>query len=66
VGALNFSVNLGSDLTSLSTTNYGVNLTGARPFSATPEPSAWSLLILGFGALGAALRRRRRLVDALT
>lgn len=26
---------------------------------AVPEPGAWALLILGFGALGATLRRRR-------
>jgi hypothetical protein len=26
--------------------------------SFTPEPSAWALMILGFGAAGAALRRR--------
>lgn len=30
-------------------------------FSAVPEPSTWAMLILGFGACGAALRRRRRL-----
>ncbi|TAL32312.1 MAG: PEP-CTERM sorting domain-containing protein [Phenylobacterium sp.] len=27
---------------------------------AVPEPGAWALMILGFGALGAQLRRRRR------
>lgn len=27
--------------------------------AAIPEPSAWALMILGFGAAGAALRRRR-------
>lgn len=31
---------------------------------AVPEPSAWALMILGFGATGAALRRRTRLVPA--
>jgi PEP-CTERM motif-containing protein len=31
---------------------------------AVPEPSAWALMILGFGALGAAFRRRRVLVGA--
>ena len=29
-------------------------------FSAAPEPSTWGLMILGMGALGALLRRRRR------
>jgi hypothetical protein len=26
----------------------------------TPEPASWALMLVGFGALGAALRRRRR------
>lgn len=30
------------------------------PTAAVPEPSAWALLILGFGAVGTCLRRRRR------
>ncbi|WP_293379098.1 PEPxxWA-CTERM sorting domain-containing protein [Phenylobacterium sp. SCN 70-31] len=29
--------------------------------AAVPEPGAWALMILGFGAAGAALRRRRGL-----
>lgn len=29
------------------------------PYSATPEPAAWALMLVGFGGLGAALRRRR-------
>jgi hypothetical protein len=29
-------------------------------FAATPEPTAWALMITGFGASGALLRRRRR------
>lgn len=28
-------------------------------FGAVPEPSAWGLTVVGFGALGAAVRRRR-------
>lgn len=27
---------------------------------AVPEPSAWALLILGFGLTGAAMRRRTK------
>ena len=32
--------------------------------SVTPEPAAWALMILGLGAAGAALRRRRSLAVA--
>jgi hypothetical protein len=32
--------------------------------AGVPEPSAWALMILGFGAAGAALRRRQALVAA--
>ncbi|MEG3174746.1 PEPxxWA-CTERM sorting domain-containing protein [Sphingomonas sp. RB3P16] len=28
--------------------------------SAAPEPASWAMMILGFGAIGAALRRRER------
>lgn len=30
-----------------------------RTYVATPEPGAWTLMILGFGGVGAALRRRQ-------
>lgn len=29
-------------------------------FSALPEPATWAMMLLGFGAIGAALRRTRR------
>jgi hypothetical protein len=32
--------------------------------AGTPEPAAWSVMILGFGAIGAAMRRRRDLASA--
>ena len=28
--------------------------------NAVPEPSAWALMILGFGGVGVAMRRNRR------
>lgn len=30
-----------------------------------PEPASWAMLLLGFGAIGAALRSRRKTVAAL-
>lgn len=35
---------------------------GSVKFRAVPEPASWTLMIAGFGAAGAALRRRRVLV----
>jgi hypothetical protein len=35
-------------------------ITPVSPSGAVPEPAAWSLMILGTGALGAAARRRNR------
>lgn len=32
----------------------------AAVIAAVPEPGTWAMLVLGFGAIGAALRRRRR------
>jgi len=37
-----------------------ITLTGAR--TAVPEPAAWALFILGFGAVGGMLRRQNRSV----
>jgi hypothetical protein len=34
-----------------------------QAFSPVPEPATWTMLILGFGAVGFALRRARRLAD---
>jgi len=38
---------------------------GLGPSLGTPEPATWAMMVLGFGALGAALRRRRRADAAL-
>jgi len=39
----------------------GIGLAGLRHNvqSAVPEPSAWAMMLLGFGFMGTALRRRR-------
>jgi hypothetical protein len=36
------------------------------PVGAVPEPASWALMILGFGAVGGALRRRKRTALALS
>jgi hypothetical protein len=33
---------------------------GNVSFSAVPEPATWGMMLLGFGAVGYAMRRRRR------
>jgi choice-of-anchor A domain-containing protein len=64
VGSFNGAMSFGND-------GYAGGLLDPRPFvdappslaglgAAVPEPAVWSLMILGFGAVGAALRRRRR------
>jgi hypothetical protein len=37
---------------------------GPPPGSTVPEPTAWALMILGFGGAGASLRRSRRAASA--
>lgn len=37
-----------------------INIGTAVPPGAIPEPAIWAMLILGFGAVGGALRRRKR------
>jgi hypothetical protein len=36
------------------------------PVSNVPEPASWAMMLLGFGAIGVALRRRRRKLLPLT
>lgn len=47
----------------LAADNFSLTATLA-PVAGVPEPSAWALLILGFGLVGGALRSRRRLAVA--
>lgn len=63
-----FSTTFGSDLTTeqVAAITSGVQSAVARGasfqrvFGAVPEPSAWAMLILGFGVIGGALRGRTR------
>jgi len=34
--------------------------TGSAPIGAVPEPATWAMMIIGFGAIGGAMRFRRR------
>ena len=38
---------------------------GAFSLTAVPEPASWALMLVGFGGLGAVLRRRRQLTAAV-
>ena len=40
------------------------NFDNASLISAVPEPATWGLMILGFGMVGASVRRRRSVVTA--
>lgn len=37
-----------------------LNVNSATQVGAVPEPGTWGLMLIGFGAIGATLRRRRR------
>lgn len=39
--------------------NYSVTLRGNTGVGAVPEPGTWALMLLGFGAIGVSLRKRR-------
>jgi hypothetical protein len=54
-----------SKVTFSSTRGYALdNLVVAASAVSVPEPAGWALMILGFGGVGAALRRRRAAVVA--
>lgn len=56
-------------MTNLVVTSGGVNDVDAIidniVVTATPEPATWAMLILGFGAVGVAIRRRRKVALSL-
>ena len=36
------------------------------PSQATPEPATWAMMTIGFGAIGIAIRRRRKSINQAT
>lgn len=49
-------------VSSRTNTNFNFGLSNAALFSTTavPEPATWAMMLLGFGGIGMAMRRRRR------
>ena len=59
-GSLVPDINVGCPCVSVTAATGGLELPGP----AVPEPSAWTMMLTGFGLAGAALRRRRAMVAA--
>ena len=55
---------LGSKYLTHKVANDAFSIGAISATAAVPEPASWSLMILGVGGVGAALRRRRRMVAA--
>lgn len=58
------SVSIGKVAGVSFTSDSGVFLTGNPTVGGVPEPASWALMMAGFGAVGAAIRRRRVTVAA--
>lgn len=55
-----YTVNLGTGTaTFVGNTQRAVFGITATPFGAVPEPSTWAMMLLGFGAIGFAMRRSK-------
>jgi hypothetical protein len=50
---------IGNTLSGWQNTDADFLVRTAAPVGGVPEPASWTMLILGFGAVGGALRRRR-------
>jgi len=50
------------DTTPVLTFNYA-RFTLSSATGAVPEPSTWAMMLMGFGAMGVSLRRRRKLTN---
>ena len=59
-GKLNFNLGPGEYTLHLEGTSTGNGSFGGNvAFTAVPEPATWAMMLLGFGAVGFAMRRRR-------
>ena len=72
---LNFGFLFGSNFNANVDNTYRIDLTaggntvtsfaqiGAGAVAAVPEPTTWAMMLMGFGAMGFALRRRKRVAS---
>jgi hypothetical protein len=63
-GGTAFSQNLGDAGCNPGACDLAFQVVGTSAAGAVPEPATWAMMILGFGAAGAALRQRRRTAAA--
>lgn len=57
---IDFVVNSNNGDLSFDGTLLSASLTTPDAVGAVPEPSTWAMMLIGFGAIGASMRRRRR------
>jgi len=73
-----FNLTYGSALSSITLSDFSVRYQGidssalglrdgsasGQPFGLVPEPATWAMMITGFGLIGGAMRRRRKMIPA--
>lgn len=64
-GASTVSTSATSGLYQFAIRQFDVTVTYANPVAPVPEPATWAMMIVGFGAVGASLRRQRRALSAI-